>query len=117
MADPNTGASLFEKDQLKPADYAVIKDMKEGEISEPFESLDDEGRSGNLIYKILKLEKIVPSHTATVEADFAIIQNIANRKRQLDAISEFVKEKQAVTYIKIDDLFKQCNFEREGWIK
>ena len=117
MADPNTGASLFEKDQLKPADYAVIKDMKEGEISEPFESLDDEGRSGNLIYKILKLEKIIPSHTATVDADFAIIQNIANRKRQLDAISEFIKEKQAVTYIKIDDLFKQCNFEREGWIK
>lgn len=117
MADPNTGASLFEKDQLKPADYAVIKDMKEGEISEPIESLDDEGRSGNLIYKIIKLEKIIPSHTATVEADFAVVQSIANRKRQLDAIDDFIKEKQAITYIKMDDLFKQCNFEREGWIK
>ena len=117
MADPNTGASLFEKDQLKPADYAVIKDMKVGEISEPFESLDDEGRSGNTIYKILKLEKIIPSHTATFESDFEVIQKIANRKRQIDEINKFIKEKQAVTYIKLDDLFKQCNFEREGWIK
>ena len=117
MSDPNTGASLFEKDQLKPADYAVIKDMKEGEISEPIESLDDEGRSGNLIYKVLRLEQIIPSHTATFKDDYVVIQNIADKKRQMDAIDKFVKEKQEVTYIRIDDLFKQCNFEREGWIK
>ena len=117
MANENTGSTLFEKDLLKPTDYAVIKDMEVGEISEPFESTDNEGRSGNTIYKILKLEKIVPSHTATFKDDFEVIQNIADSKRQQDALDKFVKEKQQVTYIKIDDLFKQCNFEREGWIK
>ena len=117
MADENTGSILFEKDLLKPADYTMIKDMKEGEISHPFESLDNEGRSGNTIYKILRLEKIIPSHVANINDDFYIMQNIANNKRQQDAISEFIKEKQEITYIKLDDLFKQCNFEREGWIK
>ena len=117
MADENTGSTLFEKDLLKPADYTMIKDMKEGEISQPFESLDNEGRSGNTIYKILRLEKIIPSHVANIDDDFYIMQNIANNKRQQDAISEFIKEKQEITYIKLDDLFKQCNFEREGWIK
>ena len=117
MADENTGSILFEKDLLKPADYTMIKDMKEGEISQPFESLDNEGRSGNTIYKILRLEKIIPSHVANIDDDFYIMQNIANNKRQQDAISEFIKEKQEITYIKLDDLFKQCNFEREGWIK
>lgn len=117
MADENTGSILFEKDLLKPADYTMIKDMKEGEISQPFESLDNEGRSGNTIYKILRLEKIIPSHVANINDDFYIMQNIANNKRQQDAISEFIKEKQEITYIKLDDLFKQCNFEREGWIK
>jgi peptidyl-prolyl cis-trans isomerase SurA len=117
MVDPNTGATFFEKDQLKPADYAVIKDMKEGEISAPFESLDDEGRSGNIIYKVVKLDKVIPSHPATYKDDYMVIQGIADRKRQTEAIDKFVKEKQAVTYIKLDDLFKQCNFEREGWIK
>ncbi len=117
MADENTGSTLFEKDLLKPADYAVIKDMKEGEISEPFESADNEGRSGNTIYKIMRLEKIVPSHIATFKDDFVVIQNITNNKRQQEAIDNFIKEKQSITYIKLDDLFKQCNFEREGWIK
>lgn len=117
MADENTGSVLFEKDLLKPADYSIIKDMKEGEISEPFESTDNEGRSGNTIYKILRLEKIVPSHIASFKDDFMVIQNIANNERQQKAIDDFIKEKQAITYIKLDDLFKQCNFEREGWIK
>jgi len=117
VVEENTGSTLFEKDMLKPADYSVIKDMKVGDISEPFESVDNEGRSGNTIYKILRLEKIVPSHPATFKDDFLIIQNIANNKRREDAIGNFIKEKQAVTYIKLDDLFKQCNFEREGWIK
>ena len=117
MVDPNTGATFFEKDQLKPADYAVIKGMKEGEISSPFESLDDEGRNGNIIYKIVRLDKVIPSHPATYKDDYMVIQGIADRKRQTEAIDKFVKEKQAVTYIKLDDLFKQCNFEREGWIK
>ena len=117
MADENTGSTLFEKDLLKPADYAVIKGMEVGEISEPIESADNEGRSGNTIYKILKLEKIVPSHPATYKDDFVVIQNIADNKRQQDAIDNFIKEKQGITYIKLDDLFKQCNFEREGWIK
>ena len=117
MADENTGSTLFEKDLLKPADYAVIKNMKEGEISDPIESADNEGRSGNTIYKILRLEKIIPSHTATFKDDFVVIQDIANNKRQQKAIDDFIKEKQSITYIKLDDLFKQCNFEREGWIK
>ena len=117
MSEENSGSTLFEKDLLKPADYSVIKDMKEGEISEPIESTDNEGRSGNTIYKILRLEKIVPSHTATFKDDFVVIQNIANNERQQEAVDKFIKEKQAITYIKIDDLFKQCNFEREGWIK
>ena len=117
MADENTGASLFEKDLLKPADYSVIKDMKEGEISEPIESADNEGRSGNTIYKILRLEKIVPSHSATYKDDFLVIQDIANNKRQQKAIDDFIQEKQSITYIKLDELFKQCNFEREGWIR
>src|SRR5574344_250003 len=40
VVDENTGSTFFEKDQLKPVDYNILKNMKEGQISEPFESLD-----------------------------------------------------------------------------
>ncbi len=116
MADENTGSIYFEKDQLKPADYAVLKDMKVGDISVPFESLDNEGR-GQTIYKIIKLEEIVPSHVANISQDFNIIQNIADNRKQTEAIDAFIKEKQKSNLIIIDDMFKKCEFEREGWVK
>ena len=116
MADQNTGSTLFEKDQLKPADYAVLKDMEIGDISAPFESLDNEGR-GQTIYKVIKLEEIVPSHTANLKQDFSVIQQIANHKKQTDAVDAFIKEKQKSNLIIIDDMFKKCDFEREGWVK
>ena len=117
MTYPNTGADYFEMDQLKPADYAVLREMKIGDISAPFESTDNEGRSGNTLYKIIKLDDIKPSHTATLEDDFMVIQNYANNTKQVEAINKFIKEHQESTLIIIDDLFKKCNFERDGWIK
>ncbi len=117
MADQNTGSTLFEKDQLKPADYAVLKDMEIGDISEPFESLDNEGRNGNTIYKIIKLDKIVPSHTANFEEDFSVLQNVANGVQAKKAIDNFLDEKIKTTYIVIDPIFHNCDFERKGWIK
>lgn len=115
MADPNTGSSYFEIDQLKPQDYAAIKDLKEGEISEPIESLDNEGRDGNLVYKIVKVDKIIPAHPATFSHDYTLLLGQARAELQEKAINEFIESKIKATYIVIDPLFGDCDFEREGW--
>lgn len=115
MADPYTGSSYFEIDQLKPQDYAAIRDLKEGEISVPVESLDNEGRSGNTMYKILKVDKILPAHTATFVNDYSLLQDEVRGKKSKEAIDKWILEKIASTYIVIDPLFEECNFDREGW--
>lgn len=115
MADPNTGSSYFEIDQLKPQDYAAIADLKEGEISEPFESLDNEGRDGNLVYKIIKVDKIIPAHPATFSHDYTLMLAQARAELQEKAINDFIESKIGSTYIVIDPLFGDCDFEREGW--
>ena len=115
MADPNTGSSYFEIDQLKPQDYAAIKDLKEGEISEPIESLDNEGRDGNLVYKIVKVDKVIPAHPATFSHDYTLLLGQARAELQEKAINEFIESKIKATYIVIDPLFGDCDFEREGW--
>ena len=115
MADPNTGSSYFEIDQLKPQDYAAIKNLKEGEVSEPVESLDNEGRDGNLVYKIIKVDKIIPAHSASFANDYDLILQNAKSKLQREAIDKFIEEKIKTTYIIIDPLFKDCVFEKEGW--
>ena len=115
MADPMTGSSYFEIDQLKPQDYAAIKDLKEGEISESFVSLDNEGRDGNTVYKIIKVDKIIPSHPATFTNDYTLLLNLATGAKKQEAIENFIDEKIKSTLIIIDPLFKDCDFEREGW--
>ena len=117
MADEYTGSSYFEKDQLKPNDYNVLRNMQEGDISEPFESLDNEGRNGNTIYKILYLEKILPAHVANYQEDYAILIDEVNNKNAMKAIEDFIVEKQKSTYIVIDPLFQGCDFQRKGWVK
>lgn len=119
MADPSTGSSYFEIDQLKPADYTAIKDLKVGEISAPVESQDNEGylqgRSGNMIYKIIRVDKIIPAHTATFENDYTEILDRVSGTKQLEAIDAFLNEKAKDTYIVIDPLFAECEFSRQMW--
>ena len=115
MADPNTGSSYFEIDQLKPEDYAAIKNLKEGEISEPVESKDNEGRDGNTVYKIIRVDKIIPAHPASFENDYSTMLEEAKMKKQTEAIDEFIDSKIKTTYITIDPIFKDCDFSREGW--
>ena len=117
MADEYTGSSYFEKDQLKPNDYNVLRTMQEGDISEPFESLDNEGRNGNTIYKILYLEKVIPAHVANFQDDYNSLIDEVNAKNAQKAIDDFIAEKQKSTYIVIDPMFQGCDFQRKGWIK
>ena len=115
MSDPNTGSSYFEIDQLKPQDYAAIKNLEVGQISAPVESLDNEGRGGNTVYKIIKVDKIIPSHPASFDNDYDLLLQQAKNKAAMDAIDKFIVSKIKTTYIIIDPLFKDCSFEREGW--
>ena len=115
MADPNSGSSYFEIDQLKPQDYAAIKDLAVGEISDPVESLDNEGRDGYTVYKVIKVDKIIPAHPASFQNDYNLLLDQAKQKKSMDAIDEFIKSKIKTTYMIIDPMFSDCDFEREGW--
>ena len=119
MADPATGSSYFEIDQLKPADYTAIQELKEGEISEPVESTDNEGyqqnRSGNTVYKIIRVDKIVPAHPASFTNDYSELQGRVRYQRQMQAIDAFLEQKIKDTYIVIDPMYKECSFNRSLW--
>lgn len=115
MADPNTGSSYFEIDQLKPQDYAAIKDLKEGEISMPVASLDNEGRDGNLVYKIIRVDKILPAHVAVFENDFTEIAEQVKYNQQMELVNKFLDEKIRSTKVYIDPMFADCEFENAAW--
>ena len=121
VPDAESGSPFIDVDKLKPEEYSVLKDMKAGEISMPFESTDSETRAGisvgNTVYKIIRLDEIRPSHAPTFSEDFNILLNMATNQKAADAIDAFIDEKLETTYIVIDPLFQKCVFKRDGWVK
>ena len=115
MADPGTGSAYFEIDQIKPEDYAAVKGLAPGQISAPLVSRDNEGRDGNLVYKIVRLDRIVPSHPASFENDYTELLSLVENERRIEAVNSFIDKKIEETYIIIDPLFAGCDFSRKGW--
>jgi len=114
VSDPTTGSSYFEIDKLKPQDYSAIRGLKEGEISHPIESVDNEGR-GNTIYKIIRVDKILPAHTATFAHDYDRLMAEVKAEKQIEAVKSFIDSKIDVTHIIIDPIFADCDFENPKW--
>jgi len=117
MSDPNTGSAYFEIDQMKPQDYTAVSDLEPGQISMPIESLDNEGSSGNLVYKIIRLDRIVPSHPASFATDYTDLLERVEYAKRAEAINNFIRKKIAETKITIDPLFRDCDFSREEWLE
>ncbi len=112
--NPRTNTSLFEKEHLAPSDFYVIKNLKIGEISTPFESRDEHA---NVVNKILTITNIIPQHIANIEQDYATIQQMAMMQKKQEAFTEWTQKKINSTFIRIDPSFQNCSFEFLGWVK
>lgn len=116
MADPQTGSAYFEIDQMKPEDFAAVEHLEPGQMSQPIASRDNEGRDGNVVYKIVRLDRIVPAHTATFENDYTELLGDVRVRKQQEALDDFIKNKIGETYIIIDPMFADCDFSRKEWV-
>jgi len=114
MINPMNASTKFELDALPPQEFNVIKDLKVGEISNAFESVDNNGK---IVYKIVRINKIIDSHRANLENDYELIEQMAVMDKQQDLIENWVEEKRSKTYIHLDKSFINCTFLKEGWIK
>ncbi len=114
VVNPETNTQYFQKEQIQPSDYYVIKKLAVGEVSEPFESRDEHA---NVIFKIVKIKSILQSHKANITDDYDVIQRMARQGRENEVFMKWVKDKQRITYIKIDPDFKDCKFSSAGWVK
>lgn len=112
--DPSDRTTWFALDALNPEMYVRIRDMKVGEISEPFKTTDE---SNNEVFRIVRLDNIMTAHTANLKDDYQSLYNAALVEERSKKFDKWVKEKTALTYIKISEEFKSCDFLKQGWLK
>jgi len=105
------------KFQLKnlPAEIAKVVDTLEvGKISNAFSMMTERGKTQCVI---AKLKNRIEGHRATITEDFQVMKDVVLAKRREETIKKWVSDKLKSTYIRIDDRYKNCTFEYDGWIK
>lgn len=112
VADGN-GSSKIAKAEIEGETARHINKMKLGEISEPFMEKKDSREE----YKIVKIKAFYPQHKANLDDDWMMFENMVKQEKQMDKLEKWIKEKQANTYIHIDEAFRSSKFRYSGWIK
>lgn len=98
-----------------PSEIAKVVDtLKVGEISRAFNMIDNRGKR---VCVIAKLKSRVEAHRATITEDFQVLKNEVLAKRREEFIKEWIQNKLKTTYVRMNDRYKDCDFEYQGWIK
>ena len=113
-SDPSDRNTWFTLEELNPDMYVKVRELKIGEISDPFKSVDE---NGNTVFRIVKLDNEIQAHRANLKEDYESLYNAALMNKRAKTYEDWVKKKIAVTYIKISDEFKGCDFLKNGWLK
>ena len=106
--------SKFRMRDLPTEIARVVDTLKVGQISAPFQMVNQKGKT---VCVIAKLVNRVDSHRATITEDFQAMKDIVMAKRRAEFLKEWVQKKIKTTYVRINDNYKNCNYEYEGWVK
>ena len=112
--DRQTTTSRFRMQDL-PQDVArVVDTMKVGEISKAFKMINEKGKT---VCAFVKLKSRTEGHKATITEDFQVMKNVVLNKLREEKIHNWVVGKIKATYVRLNDNYRDCDFEYQGWIR
>ena len=106
--------SRFKMKDLPTEVARVVDTMKVGEISAPFQMINNRGK---VVCAIVKLKSRTDEHRATITEDFQTMRDIVTAHRRQEIIHDWVVSKIKNTYVRMNPRYKDCKFKYEGWIK
>lgn len=112
--NPSDRINWFSLDELNKEMYVKVRDLKTGEISDPFQTTDE---IGNVVFRIVRLDDEIPAHRANLKDDYQFFYNAAMMNKRQTTYQEWMRKKTETTYIKISDELKSCKFLEQGWLK
>lgn len=106
--------SRFEMKDLPTEIARVVDTLKVGQVSAPFTMINSRGKTTCVI---AKLKTRTESHRAKITEDFQVMSNIVLEKERQRVLREWVQKKIKDTYVRMDDRYKGCDFEYDGWVR
>ena len=106
--------SRFKLADLPPEVAKMVDTMQAGEVSQPFQMINERGKT---VCAIVKLKNRTEGHKATITEDFQVMKNVVLAKRREQVLHDWVVNRIKSTYVRINDRYRNCNFEYEGWVR
>ena len=106
--------SRFKLADLPQEVAKVIDGLQVGEVSSPFEMINERGKT---VCAIVKLKSRTEGHKATITEDFQILKNMVLEKRRQEKLHQWVVNRIKSTYVRINERYRDCQFEYEGWVR
>lgn len=107
-------SSRFEMRELPTEVARAIDTLEVGQISAPFKMINKQGKT---VCVLAKLKSRIPGHRADITADFQVMKDLVEEKRRMQYLHDWVVGKIKSTYVRLNDQYKDCKFEYEGWIR
>lgn len=115
MVNGETGTTRFEMSQLPQEVAKTVATMQPGEISKPFIMRDP--KRDREIVAIVRLTNRIDAHQANLGDDFQTIKDMYENARKQEIVKEWLEKKIEETYVRIEDGWRGCDFQHEGWLK
>ncbi|MDO4319816.1 MAG: peptidylprolyl isomerase [Bacteroidales bacterium] len=115
MVNSQTGTTRFEMSQLPQEIARAVGSMEEGEISAPFIMRDPQRDRERVA--IVKLTRRIPAHQANLSDDYQLIKDMYEEAAKNKIIQDWLHGKIRDTYVRIEDGWRGCDFQYDGWIK
>jgi peptidyl-prolyl cis-trans isomerase SurA len=109
-----TRTSRFKLSDLPPEVAKAVDPLKVGEISAPFQMINERGKT---VCAIAKLKSRTEGHKATITGDYQVLKNLVVERLREKKLHEWVVNRIKSTYVRINDRYRNCDFEYEGWIR
>lgn len=116
LINPNTSSTWFEIPELGEYDKSLVfvtDSMKVGDISNPKLFKTKDGKYG---YRVVLLKSETKPHKANLKDDYDKVQSAALSEKQSTAVTDWINEKIAKTYVQVDKDFTHCD-EMKKWIQ
>lgn len=114
LRDPHTMDPRFELNTMEDRElYFLVNSLSEDEVSTVAQKTD---RTEAKSYRIVTVNKKIPSHKIDFVEDYIKVKNMALNKKQADELQKWVGKKIKDAYINIQGDYRNCQFNN-NWLK
>lgn len=115
MVNQETGTTRFEMSQLPQEIAMVVSKLQPGEISQPFIMHNE--KNGREVVAMVRLYSRIDAHQANLSDDYQTIKDMYENARKQQIVDQWLAKKIKDTYVRIEDGWRGCEFQYQGWVK